>query len=62
MWGGRIGNRINTSGHIIMANYLVMAKIRLEIETNNKNDTKQVMIEDVSDSLRHNIFTYFMKL
>jgi len=49
-------------GGAVMADYIVTAKIRLEIEADNESEAKQRAMEDISDFLRHNSFADLMKL
>ncbi len=45
-----------------MADYIVTAEIRLEVEAQDEAEAKQIVMEDISDFLRHNSFADLMKV
>lgn len=45
-----------------MADYMVTAQIRLEVEARNEAEAKQIAMEDISDFMRHNSFADLMKV
>jgi len=45
-----------------MADYIVTAQIRLEVEARNETEAKEMAMEDISDFLRRNSFADLMKV
>ena len=49
-------------GGAVMADYIVTAEIRLEVEAQDEAEAKQIVMEDISDFLIHNSFADLLKV
>ncbi len=45
-----------------MANYVVTASVKLNVQANDEAEAKQKAMEELSDFLRHNSFDSLMKV
>ncbi len=49
-------------GSAVMADYIVTAEIRLEVEAQDEAEAKQIVMEDISNFLIHNGFADLLKV